>query len=202
MAAMASERDSDWKEYYERTAGRPPRRTLLLALERFGAGAGRHAVDLGCGDGRDAVELLRRGWQVLAIDAEPAALERLSRRTDLPAGAALETRCQRFEDADWPAVDLVNASFSLPLCPPARFPAVWARICRSLKPGGRFSGQLFGERDEWRGESDITFHSRAAIDRLLAGFAVELLEEEESAGPTPYGKPKHWHLFHIVARKD
>ena len=202
MAAMASERDSDWKEYYERTAGRPPRRTLLLALERFGPGGGRSAVDLGCGDGRDAVEMLRRGWRVLAIDAEPAALERLAQRPDLPPGAALETRCQRFEDADWPAVDLVNASFSLPLCPPARFPGVWARICRSLKPGGRFSGQLFGERDEWRGESDITFHSRAAIDRLLAGFTVELLEEEESAGPTPYGKPKHWHLFHIVARKD
>ncbi|MGO8918054.1 MAG: methyltransferase domain-containing protein [Stellaceae bacterium] len=196
-----SERDSDWKEYYERTAGRPPRPTLLLALERFGAGDGKSAVDLGCGDGRDTVELLRRGWPVIAVDAEPAAIERLTRRPDLPPGAALETRCQRFEDADWPAVDLVNASFSLPLCPPARFPAVWARIARSLKPGGRFSGQLFGERDGWRGESDITFHSRAAIDHLLAGFAVELLEEEESAGVTPYGKPKHWHLFHIVARK-
>ncbi|HXY99504.1 MAG TPA: methyltransferase domain-containing protein [Stellaceae bacterium] len=198
---MASEHDSDWQEYYERTAGRPPRRTLLLALERFGAGSGRSAVDLGCGDGRDTVELLRRGWRVLAIDAELAALERLRHRADLPPGAAVETRCQRFEDADWPAADLVNASFSLPLVPPARFPALWAKIAGSLKPGGRFSGQLFGERDGWRGEKAITFLGRAELERLLAGFAVELLEEEESDGPTPYGKPKHWHLFHIVARK-
>ena len=195
-----SERDSDWTEYYERTAGRPPRRTLLAALERFGPSAGRRAVDLGCGDGRDTVALLQQGWQVLAIDAEPAAIERLGAR-ELPPGAALETRCARFEDAAWGEADLINASFALPLVPPARFPALWARILASLKPGGRFSGQLFGERDAWRGEKAITFLVRAEVERLLHGFAVELFEEEESDAATPYGKRKHWHLFHIVARK-
>jgi tellurite methyltransferase len=198
---MTHDRDSDWREYYERTSGRPPRRTLLKALERFGEGDGRAAVDLGCGDGRDAIELLRQGWRVLAIDAEPAAMERLKARADLPAGAALETRCARFEEAAWPVVDLVNASFALPLCAPERFPEVWARIERSLQPAGRFAGQLFGHRDEWRGEKAITFHQRAEIERLLAGFVVELLEEEETDTATPYGKPKHWHLFHIVACK-
>ena len=198
---MTQDRDSDWREYYERTAGRPPRRTLLLALDGFGEGAGRAAVDLGCGDGRDTVELLRRGWRVFAIDAEPAAIQRLKRRDDLPAGLALRTLCVRFEDAAWPKVDLVNASFALPLCPPARFPKLWARIVRSLKPGGRFAGQLFGTRDGWRGDPGIIFHDRAEIERLLAGFAVELLEEEETDTATPYGKAKHWHLFHIVARR-
>jgi SAM-dependent methyltransferase len=198
---MTQDRDSDWREYYERTAGRPPRRTLLVALDSFGEGEGRAAVDLGSGDGRDTIELLRRGWSVLAVDAEPTAIVRLKMRADLPQGAPLETRCARFEDATWPMVDLVNASFALPLCPPERFPEVWARIARSLKPGGRFSGQLFGHRDEWHGEPGITFHQRDEVDRLLAGFAVELLEEEETDTATPYGKPKHWHLFHIVVRK-
>ena len=199
---MAGERDSDWQDYYERTAGQPPRHTLLAALTRFGAAAiGRSAVDLGCGDGRDTIELLRRGWRVLAIDAEPSAIARLEARPDLPPDARLETRCARFEDATWPAVDLINASFALPLCPPDRFPAVWARIESSLVTSGRFAGQLFGERDEWRGEPGITHHTRAEVERLLAGFAVEMLAEEESDSITPYGKPKHWHLFHVVARK-
>jgi tellurite methyltransferase len=199
---MSGERNSDWDEYYERVAGRPPRQTLLAALERFGAeGDARSAVDLGCGDGRDTIELLRRGWRVLAIDAEAAAIERLLARRDLPPNAALETRCARFEDAAWPSADLVNASFALPLCPPERFPELWARIERSLAMGGCFAGQLFGERDEWRGEPGITHHSRADVERLLSGFAVEMLAEEESDATTPYGKPKHWHLFHIVARK-
>ena len=198
---MASDRDGDWTEYYERTAGRPPRPTLLAALERFGAGTGRRAVDLGCGDGRDTVALLARCWRVLAIDAEPMAIERLRARPDLPPGALLETRCERFEDASWPAADLVNASFALPLVPPERFPALWEKIGRSLKPGGRFSGQLFGDRDGWRGEKAITFLGRAEVERLLAGFAVERFDEEESEAATPYGKRKHWHLFHLCARK-
>jgi tellurite methyltransferase len=200
---MASgERDSDWRDYYERTSGRPPRRTLLLALERFGDDSkSRSAADLGCGDGRDTIELLRRGWSVLAIDAEPAAIARLEARPDLPRSGALTTRVARFEDARWPAVDLVNASFALPLCPPVRFPSLWAQVVASLRPGGRFAGQLFGERDEWLGEPGITHHRRAEVERLLDGLAVELLEEEETDTATPYGKPKHWHLFHIVAQK-
>jgi tellurite methyltransferase len=196
-------RDSDWRDYYERTSGRPPRHTLLAALERFGAATpGRQAVDLGCGDGRDTIELLRRGWSVVAIDAEPAAIARLERRADLPADARLETRIARFEDADWPAAALVNASFALPLCPPDRFPELWARIVCSLETGGRFAGQLYGERDDWVGEPGLTHLARAAILRLLDRFTVELLEEEETDTATPYGKPKHWHLFHIVARKQ
>jgi SAM-dependent methyltransferase len=199
---MASARDSDWREYYERTAGQPPRQTLLAALARFGtAASGRRAVDLGCGDGRDTIELLRRGWRVLAIDAEPAAIARLEARPDLPPDGTLATQCGRFEEASWPAVDLVNASFALPLCPPARFPGLWAKVAASLTPGGRFAGQLFGERDEWRGEPGITHLARADIERLLRGFTVETLDEEETDTTTPYGKPKHWHLFHIVAEK-
>lgn len=203
MASMSGERDSDWQDYYERTAGRPPRHTLLRALAGFAPSpAPRRAVDLGCGNGRDTIELLRRGWRVLAIDAEPAAIARLRARPDLPAGAHLETLCARFEDATWPAADLVNASFSLPLCPSDRFAGLWARLVASLRPGGRFAGQLFGERDEWVGEPGITHLSRAEIERMLAGFTVELFEEEETDTATPYGKPKHWHLFHIVARRD
>jgi tellurite methyltransferase len=200
---MASgERDSDWRDYYERTSGRPPRRTLLFALDAFGNAVERRAaVDLGCGDGRDTIELLRRFWSVLAIDAEAAAIARLAARPDLPKGAALATRVARFEDTRWQAVDLVNASFALPLCARERFPALWARIVQSLRPGGRFAGQLFGERDEWAGEPGITHLSRAAVERLFDGFATELFEEEETDTATPYGKPKHWHLFHIVARK-
>jgi SAM-dependent methyltransferase len=191
-----------WRAYYDATASRPPRATLLCALAGF-AGTGA-AVDLGCGDGRDTVELLRRGWTVLAIDAEAQGIERLRARPEAieaAAGGRLTTQCRRFEEADWPAVDLVNASFALPLCPPDRFPELWSRIAGSLRPGGCFAGQLYGDRDGWAGRPGITCLDRAAALRLLDGFFLERFEEEESDAVTPRGRPKHWHVFHIVARR-
>lgn len=189
-----------WKGYYAKTSERPPRRTLMEAVARFARPG--EAVDLGCGGGRDTIELLRRGWSVLAIDAEADALDFLRARPDLPAGAKLETLCRRFEDAEWPPVDLVNSSFALPICPQERFPELWAKIVRSLKPGGRICGQLYGERDSWAGDPGMTHMTRGAAEDLLRDLEVELFEEEESDGVTPRGKPKHWHIFHIVARRQ
>ena len=47
----------------------------------------------------------------------------------------------------------------------------------------------------------MTFLARDDAQVLLDGLAIEMFEEEESDGVTPRGTPKHWHIFHIVARK-
>ena len=186
----------DWTRYYD-AAGDDPRHTLLDALARFDEPG--FAVDLGCGTGRDTFELLRRGWRVLAIDAQEEALRRV--RSAVGGYERLETQAATFEDATLPPCDLVNASFALPFCPPGRFDAFWARIGVALPTGGRFCGQLFGDRDGWAGDSAITFHARADVDRLLVGYDAELLDEEEEDSTTVVGDAKHWHLFHVVARK-
>ena len=195
--------DPGWTEYYE-AAGEDPRVTLLDALRRFEGEAPRDrlAVDLGCGTGRDTFELLRRGWAVLAIDSQAEALERLLAR-DLPLAwnDRLTTIRASFQEAEWPDADLVNSSFALPFCPPAAFPGLWRRIGRSLRPGGRFCGQLFGDRDGWSDEDDLTFQTRAEVEALLSSLEVERLDEIEEDGKTATGKDKHWHLFHLLARK-
>jgi len=62
---MTEDKSAGWATYYETLRDRPPRRTLLAALDRFGPPPpDALAVDLGCGDGRDAIEMLRRGWRV------------------------------------------------------------------------------------------------------------------------------------------
>jgi tellurite methyltransferase len=188
---------TEWSAYYDAVRDRPPHETLLEALESF-AELGL-AVDLGCGDGRDTVELLRRGWHVVAIDAEAEAIERLRARVGDPR--ALETEVARFEDARWPCAELLNAGFSLPFCHPDRFDDLWRRIHGSIRPGGRFCGQLFGERDEWAGEKDMTFVTRDAAEALFGGFELERFDEEETDGETAVGEPKHWHVFHVVAQR-
>ena len=177
---------------------------MLEALARFEAeGTRGYGVDLGCGTGRDTVELLRRGWSVLALDGQAEAIRRLEARPDLPAEwrPRLETRVSSFEDAAWPEADLVNASFALPFCRPETFAAVWSRIVASLRHSGRFCGHQFGDRDGWSGEEDMTFLTRGSLDELLDGLDVERLDEVEEDGRTAIGDAKHWHLYHLVVRK-
>ncbi len=188
----------DWSAFYDAVAERPPHDTLLGALDRFDEPG--LAVDLGCGDGRDTVELLRRGWRVVAIDAEPEAIARLRARLGAQ-GDRLVTMVARFEEAEWPNASLVNSSFALPFCPPESFDAMWSRVVASLAHGGRFSGQLFGDRDGWVGARELTFHSRAEAEALFEDFDLERFDEVEEDGETALGDPKHWHLFHVIARR-
>ncbi|MBD2577804.1 class I SAM-dependent methyltransferase [Oscillatoria sp. FACHB-1406] len=189
----------DWEAYYDAIANRPPRNTLLKALKGFKTPG--LALDLGCGDGRDTVELLRCGWEVLAVDAQPEAIARLLDRTDIDP-ARLKTQVERFETFAFPNnIDLINASFSLPFSSPLEFPRIWAGIVAALSPGGRFCGHFFGERDSWAAKGWIHPQTRSQIEQLLQFFTVEMLEEEEHPGTTPLGEERDWHIFHVVARK-
>ena len=200
---MADKPAAGFAAYHAATREGAPRKTLLAALDASAPATG-FALDLGCGTGRDTVEMLRRGWRVLAVDADAEAIAELRRRPEaVAAGARLETQVARFEAIALPRCDLVNSSFALPLCGPAPFPALWERIREALAPGGRIACQLFGPRDSFaRRDDPPVIHERAAIDALLAGFAVEMLEEEETDSVTPRGQKKHWHIFHVVARQD
>lgn len=197
-----SEKSASWAAYYQQLRDRPPRRTLLAALDAFGeTPPDALAIDLGCGDGRDVVEMLRRGWRVIAVDAEPEALRQLRTRP-LPPGVELTPVQARLEEVPIPlGVHLVNSSFAMPLCEPDAFCRTWARIREALPAGGRFSGQWYGPRDSWAGRPGMTFLSRDEAMALLEGLDLEMFGEEEADGVTPRGNAKHWHIFHIVARK-
>ncbi|MBK7405122.1 MAG: class I SAM-dependent methyltransferase [Phycisphaerales bacterium] len=202
----ASQRD--WPAYFQVVAGKPPRETLLDALRRFDAeGLPRPdatpplAIDLGCGEGRDTAELLRRGWKVIAIDAHPDAVRRLKARPDLTHPERLEIRERPFEGLQLPAAILVNASFALPFCPPDHFDALWAAILTALPPASRFAGQLFGDRDDWAAIPDRTHHTIDQARALLADFDIEHFQEEEDDGKDALSNPKHWHRFDVVARR-
>jgi SAM-dependent methyltransferase len=200
MTQSAGEYESGHRAYLTAAGHGSPRPTVLAALDAF-AREGRatgHAVDLGCGVGRDALVLLARGWRVTAVDKQAEALAELRQRAG--AAARLVTVAGRFEDVAWKPCDLVVASFALPLCPPERFPALWARIRAGLRPGGRFAGQLYGPEDSWAERPGITIHGRPEVEALLASWSVERLEEEHADATTPHGRPKHWHIWHVVAR--
>lgn len=191
----------DWIGYYDAQAGRAPRELLIRALDAFDReGRVGVAIDLGCGDGTDTVEMLSRGWDVVAIDAQEDAIRRVRERIPPEAAARSTTIVSEMERVRFHEADLVLASWSLPFCRPESFSDVWERLRSSLRPGGRFAGELFGDRDSWASDPEMTFHDAAAARTLFEGWGVESFEEEEEDGEA-FDGPKHWHVFHVVASR-
>jgi SAM-dependent methyltransferase len=196
-----------WSRYYEVTVDRPAWVTVRFAIERFAADAvagspAPFAVDLGCGAGRDARELLRAGWRVLAIDREPAALEALHAATADELRVHLETRVADLADVEIPPCELVNASLSLPFLAPDAFWATWGRVLDALPVGGRVAAMLFGDRDASADDPEMTCPSPELIRSTLDAFEIEHWVDDEEDSQTALGEPHHFHRIELVARRS
>lgn len=196
----------DFLSYYQmlEAAKAGPAALLLKALAFVDADHAkvepgtRLAVDLGCGTGKDTVELLRRNWKVLAIDYSQAGVDALLQRPEAKQYQDnLETRVASFSDTSWSNATLVAALLSLPYGPAENFDAVWQAIRASLLPGGYFVGQLFGP-NHYKGMNHIVRRTRSEVEAMLAGMEVIHLEEL-SLEQTHEGETVYYNYFEIIA---
>jgi hypothetical protein len=138
---------------------------------------------------------------VHAVDGEGAALARLAERTPAEHADRLHVHHLPYADLDeLPPADLIHSSYALPYCPPEHFDRVWSAVRAALRPGGVLACQLFGPHDDAFGEPDVTFHSEDAVRGLIDGLEVLRWVEEDAEGQSFTG-PRHWHVFHVVARR-
>ena len=97
------------------------------------------ALDVGCGEGADAIWLASRGWRVTGVDVSTVALERAAGRADeIGKDVADRITWQQVDLMSWdpaPArFDLVSAQFiHLPL---AERDALNRRLAAAVRPGG------------------------------------------------------------------
>lgn len=188
----------NWADFVAATTGYAPWPLLKQAAGL--AGQPGHALDLGCGGGRDTRYLLAQGWSVTAVDGEPTAIAGLA----APASPRLQLIQSAFEEFDYSpqAYDLINAQYALPFIAPPQLPPIFARIRRALRPGGVFTGQFFGLRDGWNTPGQaMTFLDRTQVEALLVGMELLALTEEDEVGPTALGSSKRWHVFHVIGRQ-
>ncbi|WP_328464752.1 class I SAM-dependent methyltransferase [Actinoplanes sp. NBC_00393] len=189
-----------WARYNARQTSRQVRDLCRHAMALAGPGAGRTAIDLGCGAGRETRALLDAGWRVVAVDSEPGTEARLL-RTIGGRHPALTVRTCGFEAvSELPAADLVYAGYALPFQPRSSFDQLWTAIRSALRPGGRVAVDVFGDHDSWAGDPAMTFLPEAEARALVDGLETEHWHEQDAPGPA-FSGPKHWHVFELIARR-
>jgi SAM-dependent methyltransferase len=189
----------DWRDYYDKTGAREPRPLLMDALALFEEPG--FAIDVGSGPGVESRELLRAGWRVLAVDAEPAAAEYLLRSVSPEEQVRLNVETVDFAAMQLPHADLVWSSLSLSFCDPAAFERVWRTVKGAVRPGGRLACDVFATRHAWSSRPGMTFLSVQQVREMLAGFQIEVLNEVEAERETAFDGLKHWHAVELIVRR-
>ncbi|MCW3820450.1 methyltransferase domain-containing protein [Micromonospora sp. DR5-3] len=153
------------------------------------------ALDLGCGEGGDAIWLAGQGWQVTAVDVSTTALDRLATAAARAGVASRITVARHDLTRTFPAgqYDLVSAQF---LQSPLELPreAVLRAAARAVAPGGRLLVVEHGAAPPWARESHP--HARfaspeeilAALDLEPDGWHTERLGAAHRTGTGPDGE--------------
>ncbi|OUZ11009.1 SAM-dependent methyltransferase [Aeromicrobium sp. PE09-221] len=172
---MSDEVRDFWDQRYgerEQSWSGRPNAALVDVVEDMPPG---RALDLGAGEGGDAIWLARQGWQVTAVDISQVALDRAARAAD---DAGIDTDRIDWVSADlavWkPAgqVDLIAACF---FQSPVELPRdeVLRQLTGSIAPGGHLLVVSHASPPPW------------ARDHDWHGPALRRAEEEVTALDLP-----------------
>lgn len=160
-------------------SGRPNGR---LVVEVAGLTPGQ-ALDVGCGEGADAIWLARNGWTVVAIDISAVAVERGQAAAEL-AGVAVEWICADALRTGFPAGSFELVSLQYPALPKAAGELAVRELLNAVRPGGLLLAvyhDLDNEHREHmksRGVDPADYVDADDLGRLLDNdFTVERLVE-------------------------
>ena len=171
---------------------------LTVDYDRLGVRAGERLLDLGCGAGRHAFEAVKRGADVVALDADGSEIKHVALifdELDGGAGSAVQGDAFHlpFRDA---AFDRVIAAEVLEHLPADR--AAMAELARVLRPGGTMAVTVprwFPELVNWALSDDyhtvegghVRIYRRSALEARLRDVGLRVTGADHAhALHTPY----------------
>ncbi len=184
-------KSEDWDRRYEDTElvwTATPNRFLVAEVEGLPPGA---ALDVGCGEGRNAVWLAERGWRVTGVDFSAEGLAKARRLAEA-----------RGVDVEWVLADLrsyrpAEAAYDLVVVLYLHLPAherraVHAAVARAVRPGGVLlvvGHDVTNLTEGYGGPPDpsILFTPDDLVADL-AGLSIERAERVERVVPTDDGE--------------
>jgi SAM-dependent methyltransferase len=146
------------------------------------------AVDLACGEGRNAIWLASRGWQVTAVDFSQVALDK---------GRTLASQVDVEIDVDWvcgDATEWTGDGFDLAVVAYFQVPAAERRtavrnVVTSLRPGGTLVWVAHDSTNLTEGtggpQDPAVLMTAEDVVADLEGIAVEVIRAERVARVVP-----------------
>jgi ubiquinone/menaquinone biosynthesis C-methylase UbiE len=152
IVARGYDKVADDYEALESAAAPWPR---LARMRSFVADmpANSHLVDIGCGNGVPATRELATRHQVVGVDISP---EQIARAKSNVPGASFICGDVRTIDLPENSFDAIVALYLVDNIPRQDYPALFAKLARCLKPGGRLllsaePGDDPGQTYDWLG---------------------------------------------------
>ena len=198
-AAQAAQWDARYRERAGAMWSGRPNGRLVAEVATLTPG---QALDVGCGEGADAIWLAQRGWTVTAVDVSEVALCR-AREASHRAGVAVEWICADVLQAPFPARSFDLVSMQYPALPKAAGEPALRRLLDAVRPGGLLLAtyhELDHEHREHMKSRDVDpadYVDADDLGRLLGDdFTVEMHAVEPRIDP-PSGTS---HIADVVVR--
>jgi len=207
IARLFATRPEGAEVFYDKTFSRPaltgrpeedgfasvPSEFLVAAVKDVAPG---RALDLGMGQGRNAVALAAKGWTVTGVDISGEAVAAAGRNAE-KAGVKITGIKSDYASFDFgrESWDLVAMIFAWA---PIDEPAFVERVRASLKPGGLVVFENFFSTPEQPRPPMVRALPPGGTRAAFAGF--EIVSYEELTGTGDWGGPDS-NLVRMVARK-
>jgi len=189
-------------DYYNKHADRFRRDTEGLDLSQLYAGflelipEGGRILDAGCGPGRDSLQFINRGYEVVAFDASERMAEIATKTIGQPAlRLSFEEMAFRNEfDGVWACASLLHV-------PDSELESVLARIVRALKENGvLYMSFKYGTGERVAGGRRFTDMTEASIRETLSDLPeLALLRTWRTSDLRPGRESESW--LNALARK-